>query len=194
MYDIWQKGVPGPYGGSWSGSPKDNPVWRHEFHFTRSFLHNLTQPIESAYDLLDQFRSLWAYATGTVDGDADGAPDGWLRYVLPTEDSNQSRWPTHPAWVVAQSAFAEPLECELGAIVRKRIRQVNLDRGLAGIIGYTSTMSAWLGGDFAAPDADMSLTFQWLYEHGQEYLQDKERVYIEEVARKQKIYHSEGIE
>ena len=112
--------------------------------------------------------------------------------MLPTDDSNRSRWPTHPAWVVVQSAFADPVESDLGPVVRKRIREKNLERGLAGIIGYTSTMSAWLGGEYAAPDADMSLTFQWLYEHGQEYLGDRGRDFLEEVRRKQQLYNSEG--
>ena len=90
-----------------------------------------------------------------------------------------------------QSAFAEPVESELGAVVRKRIREKNLERALAAIIGYSSTVTAWLGGAYAAPDADMSLTFQWLYEHGQEYLEEKNREYQNEVRRKQQIYNSE---
>ncbi|GHO88719.1 hypothetical protein KSZ_67250 [Dictyobacter formicarum] len=191
MYDLWKKGTVGPYGGKWDGS---SPVWRNEFHITRSFLHNLAVPIEGAYDLLNHFPSLWSYAAGRADGDADGDADGWLRYVMPTEDSNRSRWPTHPAWVVLQSAFSEPSEPDLGPVVRRRIREKNLERGLAGIIGYTSTLSAWLGGEYAAPGADMSLTFQWLYDHGQEYLDEKGRDFLAEVRRKQQIYNSEDIQ
>jgi hypothetical protein len=29
-----------------------------------------------------------------------------IRYVIPTEDTNRSRWPVHPDWQVIQSAFA----------------------------------------------------------------------------------------
>ena len=97
-------------------------------------------------------------------GGDDGLPDGWLCYVLPTEeDTNRSRWPVHPAWVVVQSVFAEPTELGLGLVVRQRIREKNLERGVAFTIGYVSTLAAWLGGDYATPGADASLTLQWLY-------------------------------
>jgi hypothetical protein len=190
FYDLWEKGTAGPYGGHYDRS-SDVDVWRVEYHITRPFLRNLENPIESAYDLLDQFRSLWTYATGQIEGDADGLPDGWLRYASPTDDSNRSRWPVHPAWVVAQSAFAEPVELGLGPVVRKRIREKNLERGLAAMIGYSSTLAAWLGGDFATSESDISLTLQWLYEHGQKYLQEKDRDFFKEVLRKQQLYSSD---
>ena len=134
------------------------------------------------------------YAAGRAEGDADGLLDGWLRYTMPTDDSNRSRWPLHPAWVVVQSAFAESVESDLGPIVRKRIREKNLEQGLAAMIGYSSTLAAWLGGEHAAPDADISLTLQWLYERGQEYLEHKGRDFLEEVRRKQQLYNSEDIQ
>ncbi|GCE17945.1 hypothetical protein [Dictyobacter kobayashii] len=191
FYDLWKQERSGLYAGSWDG---ESAVWRVEFHFKREFLHNLAVPIESPYDLLNQFQSLWMYAIGSMEGDKDGFPDGWLRYVMPTEDSNRDRWPLHPAWVVLQSAFTEMVEPGLGPVVRQRIREKNLERGLAAIIGYSSTMAAWNGGDYAAPGADLSLTLQWLYEHGQAYLEAKDRDFLAEVRRKQLLYGSEGIE
>lgn len=190
MYDLWRRGLSGPYGGSWDGS---SPVWRVEVHFTRAFLRNLAEPIESAYSLLDQFQALWSYAVGLPvdDGDeetGDRVFSGWLRYVVPTKDSNCWRWPLHPAWRVVQAAFVESPEAGLGPVVRKRIREKNLERGLAAVVGYTSTLAAWLGGEYAAPDADMSLTLQWLYESGVRYLDEKEREYWKEVRRKQQLY------
>jgi len=97
----------------------------------------------------------------------------------------------HPAWVVVQSAFAEPVELGLGPVVRKRIREKNLERGVASTIGYVSTLAAWLGGDYATPDADASLTLQWLYEEGMEYLDTKGRDFFREVRKKQKRYGSD---
>src|SRR5207248_4562255 len=87
----------------WDG---ESDVWRVEFRFKRDFLHTLKPPIEGAYDLLDQFKPLWDYAAGRLTGGEDGLPDGWLRYVIPTEDTNRSRWPVHPDWQAIQSAFA----------------------------------------------------------------------------------------
>ncbi len=191
FHDLWKKEKSGLYTAPWDGV---SDVWRLEFHLTRPFLRNQEHPIESPYDLLDCFQSLWMYAAGRPDGDADGLPDGWLRYVLPTEDSNRSRWPVHPAWVVLQSAFENPVDPELGPVVRKRIREKNLERGLAAMIGYSSTLAAWLGGEHAAPETDLSLVFQWLYEHGQDYLEDKDRDFFQEVKRKQDIYNSKDIQ
>ena len=170
-------------------------MWRVEFRFRREFLRNLKTPIEDAYDLLEQCQPLWEYAAGRSAGGDDGLPDGWLRYVLPSEeDTNRSRWPVHPAWVVVQSAFAEPVELGLGPVVRQRIREKNIERGVASTIGYVSTLAAWLGGDYATPDADVSLTLQWLYEAGTEYLNEKGREFYKEVCRKQKLYASEVLE
>jgi hypothetical protein len=166
-----------------------------EFRFKREFLHNLKTPIEDAYDLLEQWKPLWEYAAGCIVGGDDGLPDGWLRYVLPSEeDTNRSRWPVHPAWVVVQSAFSQAVELGLGPVVRQRIREKNLERGVSSTIGYVSTLAAWLGGDYAAPDADVSLTLQWLYKEGMEYLDEKGREFYKEVCRKQKLYASDDNE
>ncbi len=188
FYDLWRKGVEGVQGGSWDG---ESDVWRVEFRFKRAFLHNLTTPIEDAYDLLGQFTSLWNYAAGRLAGGDDGLPDGWLRYVLPSEDdTNRSRWSVHPAWVVVQAAFTDDLENGLGPVVRQRIRERNLERGVASTIGYVSTLAAWLGGEYVTPDADASLTLRWLYDAGMEYLNDKGRDFLKEVRKKQKRYAS----
>jgi hypothetical protein len=188
FYDLWRKGVSGPFGGSWDGS---SDVWRIEFHLKREFLHNLTGPIEGAYDLLDQFQPLWMYAAGQGESE-DGLFDGWLRYVVPSDDSNRTRWPLHPAWVVVQSAFTQSVEAGLGPVVRERIREKNIERGVAAMIGYSSTLAAWLGGEFAVPETDMSVTLQWLYGAGQEYLAEKNRDFVEEVRKKQIRFNSEN--
>ena len=91
----------------WDGKA---PVWRIEVRFKRPALNEMMQEgvfhgIESAYDLEERLPGLWSYAVGHVDGGEDGLPDGWLRYVIPTEDTNRSRWPVHPDWKVIQSAF-----------------------------------------------------------------------------------------
>jgi hypothetical protein len=191
FHDLWRRGVEGPSGGTWDG---ESDVWRVEFRFKREFLRNLKTPIEDAYDLLEQLKPLWEYAAGRIVGGEDGLPDGWLRYVLPSEDTNRSRWPVHPAWVAVQSAFAEPVESGLGPVVRQRIREKNLERGVASTMGYVSTLAAWLGGDYATPDADASLTLQWLYESGMDYLDEKGREFFKEVLRKQKLYASDDNE
>src|SRR5947209_11416596 len=88
FYDLWCR----------NGWDNTSDVWRVEFRFKREFLHQVG--IEWAYDLLDEMQRLWEYAAGHCAGGEDGLSDGWLRYVLPNEDSNRSRWPVHPVWSV----------------------------------------------------------------------------------------------
>jgi hypothetical protein len=55
---------------------------------------------------------------------SDGLPDGWLRYVIPGNDSNRSRWMTHPVWCQIQGAFRLPTEdVDRSAMIRERKRQ-----------------------------------------------------------------------
>jgi len=176
FYDLWRN----------NGWDEAGDVWRVEFRFKREFLHQVG--IEWAYDVLGEMKRLWEYATGRVAGGEDGLPDGWLRYVLPNEDSNRSRWPIHPAWAVVQRAFAEDVDSGLGPLVRERIREKNVERGIAATIGYISTLAAWLGGDYVDQDADVSLMLHWLSEAGPEYLESKQRDFIQEVRKKQKRY------
>ncbi len=179
FYDLWRT----------NGWDETADVWRVEFRFKREFLHQVG--IEWAYDILGEMKRLWEYAAGCVAGGEDGLPDGWLRYVLPSEDdTNRSRWAVHPAWVVVQAAFTDDGENGLGSLVRKRIRERNLERGVTSTIGYVSTLAAWLGGEYVTPDADASLTLRWLYEAGIEYLNDKGRDFFKEVRKKQKRYAS----
>jgi hypothetical protein len=108
FYDLWLA-VKDEHGNPvWDGK---SPVWRIEVRFKRPALNEMMQEgvfhgIQSAYDLEERIPGLWSYAVGHVDGGEDGLPDGCLRYVIPTEDTNRSRWPVHPDWQVIQSAFA----------------------------------------------------------------------------------------
>jgi hypothetical protein len=182
FYDLWRK----------HGWDETSDVWRVEFRFKREFLHQVG--IEWAYDVLDEMKRLWEYAAGHVEGGDDGLPDGWLRYVLPNEDSNHSRWPVHSAWSVVQGAFTDDVDPGLGPLVRERIREKNVERGIAATIGYISTLATWLGGEYVDQDADVSLMLHWLSEAGPEYLESKQRDFLQEVRKKQKRYGSQETE
>jgi hypothetical protein len=174
----------------WDG---ESEVWRVEFRFKREFLHEVKQEgvfhgIEDAYDLFDKLPLLWAYAVGHIQGGDDDLPDGWLRAAQPSNDSNRSRWETHPAWMVIQGAFSEESSPELGEVVRERKREVNVQRGLEATIGYIMTLAAWLGGDYAETEADISLLLHWLSEAGSAYLEAKKRDFYQEVCRKRVLY------
>jgi len=170
---------------------EDGPVWRVEFKFKRQALHELFQDgvfwgIEDVFELPDRLLLLWAYAAGHVETDKDDEPDGWLRCVMPSDDKNRARWPTHPAWKVVQAAFQEEMTrpAEMRRLVRKRHEDHNIEKGLEAILGYASSLSSWVGNDLADPDADLSVFLHWLAQQGQAYLERKERDFGAEVQRK----------
>jgi hypothetical protein len=107
FYDLWLSVKDQDNNPVWDGKA---PVWRIEVRFKRPALNEMMQEgvfhgINNAYELAERLSGLWSYAVGHVEGGEDGLPDGWLRYVIPTEDTNRSRWPVHPDWRVIQSAF-----------------------------------------------------------------------------------------
>ena len=143
FHDLWRRvkqedGTP-----VWDG---ESDVWRVEFRFKREALHQLKEEgvfhgVEDADSLPERLAALWTYATGHSGGAADGLPDGWLRYAVPSADSNMARWSLHPAWVALQGAFCtEVVEVigtasgevssvpasSIGFLIRERRRQVNL--------------------------------------------------------------------
>jgi hypothetical protein len=121
FYDLWREACK-LLGIDYS---EDMQVLRVELRFRRSALREMKQVrrvevdgemveetlfhgIDDAFMLESYLPGLWAYAVGHASGGTDGLPDGWLRYVVPTEDTNRSRWPVHPDWQVVQSAYAAP--------------------------------------------------------------------------------------
>jgi hypothetical protein len=107
FHDLWLSVTDENGNPVWDGK---SPVWRIEVRYKRPALNEMMQEgvfhgIDNAYDLEERLPGLWSYAVGHIGGGEDGLPDGWLRYVVPTEDTNRSRWPVHPDWRVVQSAF-----------------------------------------------------------------------------------------
>jgi hypothetical protein len=179
FHDLWKRN-------GWDGSSE---VWRVEFRLTREFLHSVH--IEDVHDLPQRLPSLWEYCAGRPGGCSDGLPDGWLRYVIPSAtDTTRSRWPVHPAWVVIQQAFSTEDE-GLGPLVRERIREKNIRQGLACVIGYLSTLSAWVGGDLASREVEISLILHWLYEAGADFLDEKGCSFADLVRQKRLLYRSD---
>ncbi|MFL5626624.1 MAG: hypothetical protein ACJ788_13640 [Ktedonobacteraceae bacterium] len=183
FHDIWQ-------GNGWD--EEEQPVvWRVEFRFKREVLHEVSvedvfSGIEDAFTLTERLPALWAYAAGHAGGGLDGLPDGWLRVAVPGTDSNRSRWDTHPVWVQVQQAFLVVAEEEdRSAVIRERKRQANLECGVAAIVGYLSSMAAWLGRDGkAGEEADLLYMLHWLRERTPVYLGARSRKFAQEVNKK----------
>jgi hypothetical protein len=83
----------------------------------------------------------------------------------------------------------------LKPFVRKRKRQVNLDRMVAQIAGCTVTAEAWRPtGEHWIRDGvepDLSDTFQFLYGQVEAYLEEKGREFSKLVRRKRTLYSLE---
>jgi hypothetical protein len=171
FHDLWlaQKSAGGS--AAWDG---EAAVWRIEFRFRRQALHEFD--LENIYDVLTHIADLWAYAAGHVDGGDDGLPDGWLRYVEPSEDSNRSRWSVHPCWRVIQGALPPsaasapvpasvsepetpgrtgaavplsqpaPTALDLKPFMRRCKYRVSMMQAFAAIAGYTISVEAWREG------------------------------------------------
>ena len=113
----------------WDG---EAPVTRLEISFKREALHDLD--IETIADLIGNLKGLWAYAVGAE------AVKPWLRYTIPTADSNQTRWPLHPLWTsVIQHAFDSLSEEPARELIRVKKQQVNIDAMTASLAGYLAT-------------------------------------------------------
>jgi hypothetical protein len=183
--ELWaaQKNVDGSP--AWDGEAQ---VWRIEFRFKRQALHEFD--FENVYDVLERIPDLWAYAAGHVGG-SGGLPDGWLRFVVPSmEDVNRSRWPVHPCWQVIQAAFvlpAPPTTVDLQPLQRQCKRKVNMQRALAAVAGYTSTMEAWRR-EPGQTEGDLSYTFHFLYKEVTAYLEEKGRDFEQVVQKKRVLY------
>ena len=168
---------------------KHPTVWRVEAKFKREVLRDIEwldqHGIEDAYQVEQLLPMLWAYAVGHVGGGTDGLPDGWLRCVLPGNDTNRARWTNHPSWDVVQHAFSQNMERpqHFGTIIRHAKEEHNIERAIAAILGYATSLSAWRG-VLASPDADLSIFLHWLAENGQDHLDKKDRDFALEVLRK----------
>lgn len=225
MWDLWEANAQGWYG---LALDRSEQVWRVELRFKRPALNQFgieadLTGIEKVFAVLDRIPDLWAYGVGHVGGDTDGLPDGWMRYVLPSEDSNRSRWPVHPAWEVVQGTFLDTAQREavslqtsdekapggdavpesldvlepavLKSLIRRRIREVNLDRGVKTINGWASTLESWRWLDWEVDEIpevfDVGETFSYLYNEVVKCLEEHRRDFSEEVQRKRILYRKD---
>lgn len=115
----------------WDGKAQ---IWRVEFSEERECLHE--QDLEDIYGALRNIKRMWAYCS-----------QEWLRMVTPARTPNRARWSTSPAWKQIQQAFdsyGDKMVDALGPLVREAKREVNIERGVAAMAGYATTLAAWL--------------------------------------------------
>lgn len=187
-----------------TGRPS-RPVWRLEGRLKRKALHE--GGIESLWDLLARLTEIWAYLVGHVGGGEDGLPDGWLRYVVPSDDTNRARWLVDPVWQALQDPFGlvgtssdGAASVVLGPFIRRRKYEVNISRAIAAFAGYASTAEAFRQieyeklGKVQEVEPDISDTFHFLFDEVQSYLEEKSKRkknadFASVVKKKRVVYH-----
>jgi len=174
FHDLWKEQ-------GWDGSSE---VWRVEFRFKREMLHECG--IDNAYTVPDRLAALWDYASLC-----------WLRYTVPDQDTNRSRWEVHPVWEVVQGAFAvtlTPDQVEMGPVIRERKRKVNTDMMIAQVVGCLITLHAWDKARQLCERDDLSLVLHDFYERGEDYLARKQKDFSAAVRYKQRVYSLVGVD
>ena len=153
------------------------PVWRVEFSEERECLHE--QDLEDIYDALRNLKRMWAYCTRE-----------WLRMVIPMRTLRRDRWPTSPTWKQIQGAFDDygcKLVDALGPLVRESKREVNIERGVAAMAGYASTLAAWMSvEDEITPDLLLFLVADKVQERW-----SKQEDSLPDVIREKKFLYSQ---
>ncbi len=67
--------------------------------------HDLRPCLDDPWEFLEHQKDVFAAVVGRAESCPDATDVAWIRRVVPDEhDTNQSRWPTDPAWKVVQSA------------------------------------------------------------------------------------------
>lgn len=118
LFKVWE---------AYGWKPND-PVWRPEFQAGSTALREMG--IETVPQLLDNLGGLWKYLT-----------EDWLRLTVMGNDSNKSRWETHPLWSDIQSAIWTPTP----QVALERVRSSSLPRDeriFPGGTGYISSFMA----------------------------------------------------
>jgi hypothetical protein len=162
--------------GDWDG---ETSVWRVELSLERAGLHEMR--LEDIYETIHNIKRLWHYCTHE-----------WLRMVVPGEDMTRSRWQTADIWCKVQQAFdhVDGLTVEeAGPLIRKRKREKNIDRGVAAIAGYMTTLGAW---DSAlSNDGDMDALFAMVQSRVRERWEKKKLDLQSAITEKKFIYSQE---
>jgi hypothetical protein len=164
----------------WDG---EAPVTRLEISFTREALHDLD--IETDFDLMHNLKGLWGYAVGSE------TVKPWLRYTIPTGDSNQTRWPLHPTWSMVQHAFDALSEQPAKELIRIKKQEANIAAATASLAGYLSSQTVWKcdRDGVAVEDIELDKVIIDLYDDVEKRLQEKGVSFQEVLQTKQKRYY-----
>ncbi len=64
------------------------------------------------------------------------------------------------------------------------VAEHNIDKGIEAVMGYLTSLAAWVGGELAEDGTDLSVVLHWLALKGEDYLERVKRDFSLEVQRK----------
>ncbi|WP_371397225.1 hypothetical protein [Fretibacter rubidus] len=109
--------------------PEDSRVWRIELRLYKNILKGDTYKVTSFGTLERKLELMFNQVLADV------------RYVLPTNDSNRSRWPNHPIWDRVQTELKSELAAQHSNLPMGRVVEIQrdektqmLDRQISGCI------------------------------------------------------------
>jgi hypothetical protein len=85
----------------------------------------------------------------------------------------------------------------MGEVIRRRKREVNIQHGVACIVGYLSTLAAWLGGSKSSgervDEADFLFVLAWLRERTPCCLKSVDLKFTQAVYYKRVMYGLQAV-
>ena len=85
--------------------------------------HDLRPCLDDPWEFLAHQKDVFAAVVGRAEPCPEATDVAWIRRVVPDEhDTNQSRWPTDPAWKVVQSATFADAPAEARRLIRRKQR------------------------------------------------------------------------
>jgi hypothetical protein len=131
MVPLWQE----------QGYTGAEQVVRTEARLRRGAIRSLRVPgcardaLDNPWTFLDHLQEIWALVVGHPYPDPTAPASAWIRRVVPTEDTNRSRWPTDPIWQVIQAATFAPPSQEVRHLVRDTQQTKDVDRRVRSMYG-----------------------------------------------------------
>lgn len=136
--DVWRQSA---------GFAVSERVERVEFQITREFLRD--RGLHDPETVLRARRGIWKYLT-----------HDWLSLRnVPPGDSNRSRWPVSPAWIVVQAADLSGAPVGID-VVRTALREGDARRLIPMLVGYATSLTASYEGETLD---DVQETIRWAF-------------------------------
>jgi hypothetical protein len=148
-------------------------VIRHEARLCRDALRTLRLPrelqgnLDNPWTFLGRVAEVWGYVVGQAPH-ADNGPTrchttasqvdvAWIQRVVPDADTNRSRWPTDPVWLLVQTAPFTDAPSTARRLMRREQHVHAVEQLDAGAYGYLISRTALLHPKGEAFDVSMGL-------------------------------------